>query len=494
MPIISIASAFAATLALYWLMLSVLEDPMLAMAGALVVMVGSAAISGIGAISGFFDGGAAYPFFPFLRRPIPSLAFPFFFAWFACIWNGLSAEGKRAREIYSIAGVILFTLQVFSYFYLWTASIAVLGLLTMLTISVRAERRKDDLRFLLLNSAGCLLGLLPYAWLLSNRNKMADKAQLLVLTHAPDISRQVEIIGLLGLVALLLIHWFTTAKLSVRSLAFISALLLSPLVVFNQQVITGRSLQPFHYEFYVINYVLLAGLILFLGVYFKKLLLDRRWLSKIALLMVATAVAWGCVEAIQTTIFWDDVNIQRDDAMPVNRRLRELAGNDIEKAKRETTLNLESLQADSQPTVAPQAVLWARHQHTFAGVRSWEENRKRYYQLLHFLGFDGHRLKRSLMGCEDIEACMALFGWDRFNSTLSADARPLTLPEIEAEVASFDLFTKGFGRNEAYEPMLSNLVVYDDALNDFQNIDKWYDRDEGEVQGKYILYRLSVKQ
>jgi len=57
MPLISIVSAFLTALALYWLMLSVIEDPLLAMAATMIVMVGSAAISGIGALNGFFENG-----------------------------------------------------------------------------------------------------------------------------------------------------------------------------------------------------------------------------------------------------------------------------------------------------------------------------------------------------------------------------------------------------------------------------------------------------
>ena len=110
------------------------------------------------------------------------------------------------------------------------------------------------------------------------------------------------------------------------------------------------------------------------------------------------------------------------------------------------------------------------------------------------MGFDGSRLKRSLMGCEDIEACMALFGWDRFNPTLSADAHPLTIGEIEHEVRTYDRFTQDFDPGNAYHPMLSYLVVYTDAANNFDPVDHWYQRDAGEEVGKYTLYRLLPRQ
>jgi len=494
MPVISVVSAFLTTLALYWLMLSMIDDPMIAAAGTMIVMVGSAAIVGLGAINGFFENGVAYPFFPFLRRPIPSLAFPFLFAFFACVWNGVNAGSPRSRLIGVASSVVLFTALVFSYFYLWTSAAAVLGGLMLFTVLFRSEDARRDLAYFASIGILCVAALVPYAWLLSNRSKMADKAQLLVFTHSPDIFRRVEIIGVVALFLVVIVFWFRITDTSPRRLATIAALLLSPILVFNQQILTGRSLQPFHYEFYVINYVLLTGLVLFAAELWKKFFGSEGQVSKALLsAVVAGSVLWGSVEARQTTSFWDDANAQRDEAMAVNLRLRQLAGSDIDLAKTLTTLNLESLQADSQPTVAPQAVLWARHQNTFAGIESWDENRMRYYQLLHFMGVGVSRLKRSLTGCEDIEACMALFGWDRFNPTLSANARPLTPGEIESEAKSFDEFSRNFGSENAYRPMLSYLIIYNEAENRLDNIDRWYQRDGGEVLGKYTLYRLTPR-
>nr|MBA2735419.1 hypothetical protein [Pyrinomonadaceae bacterium] len=191
--------------------------------------------------------------------------------------------------------------------------------------------------------------------------------------------------------------------------------------------------------------------------------------------------------------FWDSINIQRDEAMPVNLRLRELANGDIENAKHQTTLNLEPLQADSQPTVAPQSPLWARHQHVFAGLHSWEENKQRYYRMLYYSDLNEDWLRDSLNGCGNIEACMALFGWDRFNARLSANARPLTQPEIEAEVDAYARFSRGFNAETAQNPLLSFVVVDADANDKLENLSRWYQLDGGENQGKYKLYRVKLK-
>ena len=336
----------------------------------------------------------------------------------------------------------------------------------------------------------CLLSLFPYGWLLAGRNKMADKAQLLVFTRDLDLNRNVEIIGVTILIIVIGALVLKAIQLNDRRAQFIAALALSPILVFNQQLVTGRSLQPFHYEFYVINYVVLLGAVLLLLTLWQRFIAARWATVALASILAASGAVWGYVEATQTTYFWDDVNVQRDEAMSVNLRLRELAGTDPVQARSQTTINLESLQADSQPTVAPQAVLWARHQHTFAGLESWDENKLRYYQLLYFSGADGEWLRRALSGCADIEACMALFGWDRFNARLSANARPLTAGEVEAEAQNYDRFVENFSRESLGGIDIKYLVVYNETFNNLENIDKWYERYDREEFGKYTLYRL----
>ncbi len=494
MPLISVFAAFFTALALFWLIVSITGDDNFAFFGTLVVITGSALIVGIGAISGFYENGAAYPFFPYLRRYIPVVAFPFMFAFFACLWNGLEAETDKERAFYSIVASLCFAALVFSYFYIWTSAGAVLFGLTLFVALFRAENRRRDLIFLMITGAFCVLSLAPYALLLSNRDETMDKAQLLVFTRQPDLLRTVEIIGYFALTATAFALWRKYVVLKDHRAHFIAAFSFAPLLVFNQQILTARSLQPFHYEFYVINYVVLLAVVLIIAVFWQNFLSRFKTVSIVSLsILCAAAIFWGYIEARETTAFWNDTNTQRDEAMPVNLRLRELAGGDVENAKQRTTLNLEPLQADMQTTVAPQSPLWARHQHVFAGLYSWEENRQRYYQMLYYSDLDEKWLRDSLTGCRNIEACMALFGWDRFNARLSANARPLTQPEVEAEVQNFARFSREFDSNAARNPLLSYVVIYTEANDKTENLNRWYQLDAGENLGKYTLYRVKLR-
>jgi hypothetical protein len=88
---------------------------------------------------------------------------------------------------------------------------------------------------------------------------------------------------------------------------------------------------------------------------------------------------------------------------------------------------------------------------------------------------------------------MALFGWDRFNARLSANARSLTKPEIDDEVRKFSGFVKEFDLVDAEEPRLSYLIVYESSRDTLQNVEKWYDLDAGERLGEYRLYKLKLR-
>ena len=494
MPVISIFSAFFTALALFWLANLITRDTWLSLACALVVIAGGALISGIGAIGEFRDGGVAYPYLPFLRRHIPSMSFPFLFAFFGCLWKGIYPVGVKRGVLYGFLAANCFAILLFSYFYLWTSAAAVFAVLAIMAAAGFVNERKRDLWFLASVAGFCMIAAVPYMIILGGRSEMTDKAQLLVFTRAPDLNRNIEIIGAaLGLCVIIM----TLSKLKefprIGS-AFIAAFGLSAVAVFNQQVVTGRSLQPFHYEYYSMNYVVLLAVVLFAAMMAKHFFAN--WpRAKVGVVVAAilAAVAWGAFETRKTTVLWDDINTIRDEAMPVNRRLRELAAASAIDPRTIITLNTESLQADSQPTVAPFPVLWARHQHVFAGVGSQDENRLRYYKLLYYSDLDGAWLRDALNGCNNIEACIALVGWDRFNATLSVAARPITVGEIEAEVRRYQEFVRSFGEVDAYEPQLAFLVRSVSGSENYGRLSRWYELGPEETVGKYVIRKLSPR-
>lgn len=479
---------FLTALAMFWLISLITGNEIYAAVGTLLIISTGALVSGLGAI-GHLTGGSAYPYLPFLRRYIPAVAFPFFFGLFASVWLVIKSDVKRNKIIFAIVGGLCFAFLVFSYFYLWTTAAAFLFLFTLIFLILRPENWKRDFPYLILLGAIALLSLLPYALLVSNRAEATDAIQLLVLTRKPDLFRVPAIVCYVCLAFLGVAILLKFAKLKQLNTIFLVSFALVPAAVFNQQIITGRSLQPFHYQYYVANYIVATVVVLTIYIFLKEIK-SAKVFNAISAVLLIFAIGWGYFEVSKTTELLSYWNIEREKSVLVSKRLDQIAGNDAN-AIHDLTINYDYVQADTQPTIAPQAVLWARHQHVFAGV-GWEENKERFRQLLYFSGRDADWMRENFRR-GDIEAYMALFGWDRFNPNLSVNYRQLEKAEVEAEVTKYKAYIENFSAEQAKLFPLKFAIAKIDSQPDYENLDKWYQRDSGEVFGEFVLYRLTAK-
>jgi hypothetical protein len=306
----------------------------------------------------------------------------------------------------------------------------------------------------------------------------------------PDLNRMPEWIAIATL--FVIVFGMLRKIISIRdsSTLFAIGLALVPFAVFNQQVITGRSLQPIHYQVFIGNYVAMLGLVVAIGLVWKNKLGQGRTSVRIicASAMIVVA-AWGFVECHYTVRVLDDANVDRDKALPVAKRLEELAASEPA-PHRSTVLSYDWLFADDMPTVAPQNVLWARHQHVFAGL-SWEESKERYYQQLYYQGVDERGLDRLLK--EDFVTQIALFGWGRHTDRLTTESKPLTYGEIAEEVERYRLYRMNFSRQQASNPLIRYVVVPNWDKFDLSNLEEFYDLDEGEVVGGHTIYKARLR-
>jgi hypothetical protein len=527
-------AGFLAALGAFWLIARMTGSNWYGMAGSLVVFTGGALAAGEGAMPEIFFDGFSYPYFPGFRRYIPAMATAAIFGMFAVVWRILSVPGAVATgssdlgtrnadfgfeldartdprseirnpqstgptvpgsdsyvRIFLLLAAILFAYTVFSYFFIWTTAAAWLGCLFVVWLVFRPAGFKNGLKDLVILGAGCALSLVPYAWLLSKRSETMDDVQLLVYTRAPDFFRMPEFISILCLLVIAI--GVVRKKIAAKdpATAFAVSLALVPLAVFNQQIVTGRSLQPIHYQVFIGNYVAALALVVTIGMLLRKKFSSDGIMPKLACTVLAVvAIAWGFVECHFTVRVLDEANIERDLAMPVARRLDELGRSEAD-PYRSTVIAFDMIQADDLPSIAPQNVLWSRHQHVFAGM-SWQENKDRYFQFLYYLNVDEDGLDYLLKN--DFVAKIALFGWGRHTDRLSSEAKPLTYGEVAAEVARYKAFIEDFNAFTATNPRLTYAVVNNEADTDLTNLDKWYERDAGEVIGKYTLYKLRLKK
>ena len=394
------------------------------------------------------------------------------------------------HSAFVIAAALCFAYTVFSYFYIWTTAAAWLGCLFLIWLIFRPEGFQKDLKTLVAVGVGCVLALVPYAWLLSRRSETMDDVQLLVYTRMPDLWRMPEYISIVCFVLIAAGVASKMIALRERSTLFALSLAVVPIVVFNQQIVSGRSLQPIHYQVFIGNYVAGLALVLTAGILLRKSLQSSSAMPKLACtVLTLVAIVWGFVECHYTVRVLDDANVERELALPVAKRLEQLAREDTD-PNRTTVLAYDMIQADDLPSVAPQNVLWARHQHVFAGM-SWDENKERYYQFLYYSNIDEGGLDYLLKN--DFVSKIALFGWGRHTDRLSSEAKPLTYGEVATEVGKYAEYRRSFDVTHATRPLLSYAVVNNEADTDLSKLDEWYERVSSEVVGKYTLYKLRLR-
>lgn len=510
MTLSGLVAGFLAAMACFWFLRRYSGDDWYSMAAALSVFAFGALAAGEGALPEIAFDGFSYPYFPGFRRYIPAMAMPAFFLAVGSLWRFLNAEStasdqpgrlssgeveslakiRQRRIIFGVVSAFAFAYCVFSYFYIWTTAAALLAAVGVAWLAMRPSGYRENLKRLMLVGAAWAVFLIPYAYLLYQRAESMDHVQLLVFTRLPDLNRVPEWISALSLGLLVFGLLRGKIRLSEPAVAFAAAVSLVPFIVFNQQVITGRSLQPIHYQVFIGNYVALLALAMVVSLLWRKRLGQGRTGPKIICILIFTAATfWGLVECHYTVRVLDEANVERDKALPVARRLEELAVK-LPDPHRATVLSYDWLFADDMPSVAPQNILWARHQHVFAGL-SWEESKERYYKQLYFQNIDEDGLDYLLRN--DFVTMIALFGWGRHTDRLSVEAKPLTDREIREEVANYASFRRNFSRQTAANPLISYVVVPANEDLDLSMLQKWYALDEGERIGGHILYRARLK-
>ncbi|OLE55329.1 MAG: hypothetical protein AUG51_03660 [Acidobacteria bacterium 13_1_20CM_3_53_8] len=487
-------AAIAATFALFWLFEILIEDDRKSAVGALAVLCLGTLVAGHGAGRMVFGGGAAYIYLPFLRRYLPAVSFPFYFIYCALIWRMMTQDDRRAAIKNAVVAGLFFATLVYSYFYFWTAAIAWTALLVAFWIVAHPSKWKSLTAPLGILSALAAAALAPYFLLLSRRAVTMDTVQALSLSHAPDLMRLPTLVGIATFVALSTAVWHGRVKWREPRALFAASFTLLPVVVFNQQIITGRSLQPIHYEQFIANYVVLVGVVLTAALLFNSREQGSRRASNIILTFIATVCfGWGLFETVASVKVFRDFNVLRDQAMPVMKRLAELSREQAAQpeGERGVVLSTDLKQVEDSPSVAPQAVLWARHMHVFSGV-TLEENKQRFFEYLYYTDVDEEDFNAALEE-RDFEYFLAVFGWERTNPNLAVNLRPITDEEIRTEERNYANFIETFDRERASSPLLSFIITPTDDEPDFDNLDEWYERDAGEHIGNFTLYRVHLR-
>jgi hypothetical protein len=433
---------------------------------------------------------------PFLRRYQPAAPFALLFVFCALVWRALTAEQDRDAWLSSLFGGLTFAALVFSYFYLWTAAAAWLACVTLGWLLLRPDKFRRGIKALSLTLLLSLASLPPYFYLVAQRAPTMDTMQLLALTHAPDFSRSSERLSLL--LMLVFVYALRRGRVMMKSPLAIFALsfALAPLLIFNQQIITGRSLQPLHYEMYVTKYLTLVALAL--TVVLLRRVREQSRLSTRALAVVAfVSFGWGITETVIATERTLQATLGRDEARHVAARLADISRHAPNSQPALDTLVLYTniAYADAAPALCPQPVLWSPHTPAFSGV-TWQENKERIYRLLYFTGFDEtgvDEYELEKLDYQKLFLLRSLVGWGHANAAWTVNWQPIKPEELREELRNYAGYRASFDRERAAQLPLSYVVTSDEEGVDFRNLDRWHERDAGERIGKFMLYRVRLK-
>jgi len=493
------ATGLLAGWSVFWLLVSVTGDHKLAAAGVFLALCLGELAGDQGMVGVLLLNHKFSVFMPFLRRYQPAAAFPLFFVFCALVWQALSVENIRRARIYStLAGLVLGVL-VFSYLYLWTAAAAWLTCFAALWIGFRPrEERWRSLELFTITALIMISALVPYAYLVAGRSRSLDDAQILVFTHQLDLFHPPELIGAFILIALIVGARLGKIKLSEPRSIFTASFALLPFIVFNQQLLTGRSMQPFHFDLFVVNYAVLISLIILATLLWQPI--PNRALVWIA----ALCFSWGGLEIGLLTVARTESDVVDDQTIPVLLRLKELAKDDGTLAGLRNRGKASSLVFSPHvnvmallPTWTSQGTLLGAGAQDF-GTATRKERKELLYVQLYYSGVDAARF-RELLEQKTDDAYMnffvssVIFGDERFIPALSLHSNPIQQEEIEQEVRTYQAFADSFSRANVLLYPLAYVVTRVEGEPDLPHLDRWYERDACERVGDYNLFRLRLR-
>ncbi len=475
--------AIFSAIVIYILLFSATEDGLLATVGPIIVLCFGTALALQGELRVLIDGRVLADFLPFLRRYQPGFAFPLFFVFCLLFYKAANRETTKATVTFAIGAGVVFAILVFSYFYLWTAAAAWLACFAIIYLIVRRSQSRN-----VLIAAGVVAGfaaivLVPYFSLLSQRSVNLDSVQLLDLTRMPQFDSPSMIVGLIVAAAAIVVSRRSGEPFG-SSLILLLSLALTPVILFNQQVITGRSLQPVHYELFIANYMVLTAAVMLIGVLKPDRTSEKR--NRFLVYLAIAAFAWGSFESFTSANRSMTVAEIRDGSLPAIRAAA------ADKSRKQVIVATNFVTADIIPSVPNAVSFWNAHTSSAGGI-GVEENKRRFYRYLYFAGYTGQEVNEALRA-KSFEVTAAIFGGERALPVLSSGTNEITESEITAEAANYAAFVKTFSAGEAYASPLDHIIAPSESETTFENLDRWYTRDQGQEFGLFRLYRLTPKK
>jgi hypothetical protein len=234
-------------------------------------------------------------------------------------------------------------------------------------------------------------------------------------------------------------------------------------------------LQPFHYQQFIADYMILIAAFLLLGIAWRAMPRIVPVTLTVASLSIALTLA---ISATHLT-HWSNASIDQKRAVALNIK---------NEHNREIVFSSDPLLSTLIPTEAANPVLWSRYNYVFGNITP-AARRQLFFKYLYYSGFDETKLIQALQS--DFTTRVEVFGAERSNPALSIKPQEIGAEEIAATGREFSAYCALFGKREASDPRLGYAIVFPN--NDLTNLDRWYSRDQGRSVGDVIIYRLTPR-
>ena len=273
---------FVAFLFIYGFVLLLSSKRLVALSAASVLLLADSALSYYG-LSMLAQGASPDDFLRIARPVNPLMIYIPFFAFLASFWQFYRKQDWR----WGVLSAILLGLNFYNYFYTWTYLYAFGGLLVLFLLLQKKWQEAIKIGSVFL---GALLVAIPYGINLYRATLHPAYVEAgvrfgVVESHTPLF------VGFVVIVTLIIFLW-RFPKEDRQKYFFGLALLLSPFVTMNQQILTGKVLQVSHYHWFFHKPI---AFIFFLIVVFHLLARSNMIFYKkmLAVLIISASIAIG---------------------------------------------------------------------------------------------------------------------------------------------------------------------------------------------------------
>lgn len=282
-----------------------------AIAGGLLVVLGFD-LQDYRTVWNFLRGQGALGYAIIWTRPMnPISGAVLIFTFLLCLWSLIS---QRRLYVIVLAAIAL-ALMMSSYFFSWSASLAVMGVVGLLAFL----RAKKELIKSMLGVLGlALLFSSPYWFMVWKASQLPWAAEAaartgLLSSHAPHFNKFIIAALTVFLAISYLVFYIKKNIKSVKEIQewwwFCAAMLLGGLLAYNQQVITGKEIWYYHYVFYTIPFGYITLVVLLWN--FIKPMYPRAWLALASMVVAVTVFSGISVQISSGALFPYYANLQK---------------------------------------------------------------------------------------------------------------------------------------------------------------------------------------